>query len=109
MEKRWRDFLTLAFDRVYVLRAEIVPGTATRGSSLTDHRRPSTRRHARQRLKLARIGALTPLLSFWKQFCLRLPRVGAICVRKILNCNSISRCLADAGYWPAGSNGDSPL
>ncbi|HEV2969840.1 MAG TPA: hypothetical protein VGY55_07610 [Pirellulales bacterium] len=34
MEKRWRDLLTLALDRFYVLRGQIVHGAATRGSSL---------------------------------------------------------------------------
>ena len=34
MEKRWRDFLALALDRVCVLRGQIVHGAATRGSSL---------------------------------------------------------------------------
>jgi hypothetical protein len=33
-EKRWLELLTLALDRVYVLRGQIVHGAATRGSSL---------------------------------------------------------------------------
>jgi hypothetical protein len=33
-EKRWRELLTMALDRVYVLRGQIVHGAATRGSSL---------------------------------------------------------------------------
>ncbi len=34
IEKRWRDLLTMALDRVYVLRGQIVHGAATRGSKL---------------------------------------------------------------------------
>jgi hypothetical protein len=34
MEKRWLELLTMALDRVYVLRGQIVPGAATRGSIL---------------------------------------------------------------------------
>ena len=34
IEKRWLELLTLALDRVYVLRGQIVHGAATRGSSL---------------------------------------------------------------------------
>ena len=34
IEKRWLELLTLALDRVYVLRGQIVHGAATRGSKL---------------------------------------------------------------------------
>ena len=54
MEKRWRDLLTMALDRVYVLRGQIVHGAATRGSSLN--------RAALQQCSQVLEGLLPPML-----------------------------------------------